>query len=92
MLHPPGALGGLRPEAPEHVAAHRSLDGAAGILGDQQAPHPVLVGPRGVGGIEPDGDAEGHEGAVDREAAARGQGHALGADGARALELAEEDI
>ena len=44
VLHPPGQGFRLRAEAPEEIAAHGAADGAAGVLGDQEAVE-LAVGP-----------------------------------------------
>src|SRR5205807_2072906 len=36
-VHRAGAVGGFLAVAPEQIAAHRPLDGAAGVLGDDEA-------------------------------------------------------
>src|SRR5579885_2078196 len=60
--HAAGALGRLGPKAPEHVAAHRPLDRAAGILRHQQALHTLLRIKR-ILGVEPDRQAHRHKAA-----------------------------
>jgi hypothetical protein len=70
VSHASGPLGRGGPEAPKHVAPHRTLDGRAGILGDKQAAK-LPPGPCRIGGIEPDGNAERNEFPVDSKASAR---------------------
>src|SRR5437763_13047805 len=74
--------------APEEIAAHRSLDRAAGILGDQEPA--VSAGRETLLRFEPERQAERDKGAVDREAALRGQDDPLRAHRAIAGDLAEE--
>src|SRR3546814_21143339 len=76
--------------APEEVAAHGALAGAADVLGHHEAAQ-WLVGRR-PGGVEPQRPAERQQGGVDREAAAGGEGHALGADRPLALDRPEEEV
>ena len=74
--------------APEEIAAHRPLDRAAGVLGDQEPA--VFAGRETLLRLKPERQAERDKGAVDREAALRGQDDALRADGPLAGDLAEK--
>src|SRR3546814_579565 len=63
LLHATGLLQGRLAGAPEEVAAHDTLDGAADILRDHEAAQ-RLVGGR-PGGVEPERHAERQQGGVD---------------------------
>src|SRR4051794_2313438 len=93
--HAAGPVGGPRAAAEEHVAARRSLDRSAGILGDHQPAVDLelarLAGDRPLG-VDPDRRAVGREGSVDGEAALGGEGHALRAGGGGGTGVLEEDV
>src|SRR3546814_7980082 len=65
LLHATGLLQGRLAGAPEEVAAHDTLDGAADILRDHEAAQ-RLVGGR-PGGVEPERHAERQQGGVRSE-------------------------
>ena len=71
----PGPRAGLRPAADEEIAPRRPDDGRAGILRDHQPAQGLgaVEGER-QRAVEPERQAVGPEGAVDREAAARRRG------------------
>src|SRR3546814_13064261 len=79
LLHATGLLQGRLAGAPEEVAAHDTLDGAADILRDHEAAQ-RLVGGR-PGGVEPARQAEREPGGVEGSAAAGGGRPPLGHEG-----------
>ena len=84
--HAAGPVGGQRTAAEEDVAARRSLDGGARILGDQEPAIDLerawLAGDRPLG-VDPDRRAVGREDGVDGEAALGGERDTLRAGSRR---------
>src|SRR6516225_7247938 len=90
-VHDPGTRAGGGASAPENVAAHRSLNGAAGVLRDQQTPHALRHGEPLIC-FQPNRYTEGDKGSVDSDASLGGQDNPFRPDRTVIAHLAEKYV